>query len=100
MISTTRSEEDFPLNSESDVLRASFSDDDMISEASDDHMSTISIDNSAGHKTDGDDDQAIATNPAGIEAGVDINLGFQAPGDGFVEGSPVSVRDLFMQPIW
>ncbi len=84
MISTTRSEEDFPLNSESDVSRASFSDDDMISEASGDHMSTISIDNSAGHETDGDADQAIATNPAGIEAGVDIDLGFEAPGDGFV----------------
>ncbi len=56
MKSTTCSEEDFPLNSKSDVSGASFSDDDDISEASDNHMSTISIDNSAGHKTDGDDD--------------------------------------------
>ena len=40
---STRSEEDFPLNSESDVSGASFSDDDDISEASDDHMSTISM---------------------------------------------------------
>jgi hypothetical protein len=46
---------------------------------SNDHMSTISIDNSAGHETDGDDDQAIEMNPAGIEAGVEINLGFEAP---------------------
>jgi len=51
-------------------------------------MSTISIDNSAGHKTEGDDDQAIERNPAGIEAGVEINLGFEAPGDGFLEVSP------------
>ena len=46
---------------------------------SNDHMSTISIDNSAGHETDGDDDQAIEMNPAGIEAGVEIDLGFEAP---------------------
>ena len=84
------SEEDFPLNSESDVSGASFSDDDDISEASDNHMSTISIDNSAGHETDGDDDQAIEMNPAGIEAGVEINLGFKAPGDSFLEGSPAT----------
>ena len=58
---------------------------DGISEASEDHMSTISIDNSAGHETDGDDDQAIEMNPAGIEAGVEIDLGFEAPGDGFLE---------------
>ena len=57
------------------MSEASFSDDDDIRDASDDHMSTISIDNSAGHKTDGDNDQAIVTNPAGIEAGVDIDLG-------------------------
>jgi hypothetical protein len=86
----TCSEEDFPLNSKSDVSGASFSDDDDISEASNDHMSTISIDNSAGHETDGDDDQAIEMNPAGIEAGVEINLGFEAPGDGFLEGSPAT----------
>ena len=55
--------EDFSLNSESDVSGASFSDDDDISEASDNHMSTISIDNSAGHETDGDDDQAIIIFP-------------------------------------
>jgi len=85
-----RSEEDFPLNFESDVLGASFSDDDDISEASDNHMSTISIDNSAEHETDGDDDQAIEMNPAGIAAGVEINLGFKAPGDGFLEGSPAT----------
>jgi len=85
-----RSEEDFPLNSESDVSGASFSNDDDISEASDDHMSTISIENSAGQETDGDNDQAIAMNPAGIEAGVEINLGFKAPGDSFLEGSPAT----------
>jgi len=72
------------------VSGASFSDDDDISEAPDDHMSRISIDNSAGHETDGDDDQAIAMNPAGIEAGVEIDLGFEAPGDGFLEGSPAT----------
>ena len=82
--------EDFSLNSESDVSGASFSDDDDISEASDNHMSTISIDNSARHETDGDDDQAIAMNPAGIETGVEIGLGFEAPGDGFLEGSPAT----------
>jgi len=82
--------EDFSLNSESDVSGASFSDDDDISEASDNHMSTISIDNSARHETDGDDDQAIAMNPAGIETGVEIGLGFESPGDGFLEGSPAT----------
>ncbi len=63
---------------------------DGISEASEDHMSTISIDNSAGHETDGDDDQVIEMNPSGIEAGVEIDLGFEAPGDGFLEGSPAN----------
>jgi len=82
--------EDFSLNSESDVSGASFSDDDDISEASDNHMSTISMDNSARHETDGDDDQAIAMNPAGIETGVEIGLGFESPGDGFLEGSPAT----------
>jgi hypothetical protein len=38
---STHSEEDFPLNFENDVLGASFSDDDDISEDSDNHMSSI-----------------------------------------------------------
>jgi hypothetical protein len=82
-----RSEEGIFLHSEDNVSGASFSDDDDISEASDDHMSTISIEDSVLYKKDGHNDKANETHPAGIEAGAEINLGFEAPGEGYFEGS-------------